>query len=43
MEEKLKKTEKVTFKIDTEGDKKIRDALAKDRFVKKIDESGISV
>lgn len=39
---KLEKNEKITFSIDTTGDKKIKAALEKDRFHKKIDESNIS-
>lgn len=41
-QEKIKKNEKVTFSINTTGDKKMKIALEKDRFHKKIDESGIS-
>lgn len=41
--EKLKNNNSLGFSIDTAGDKKLKAILEPDRFVKKIDESNISV
>ncbi|KAL4468919.1 hypothetical protein ABPG72_009739 [Tetrahymena utriculariae] len=40
--EKIEKNEKITFSIDTTGDKKMKIVLEKNRFHKKIDESNNS-